>query len=96
MQQYGQHRAVHAAGDAADDLLVPDLGADVLDKLALEVADVEGGELLGVGKEVAEDGAAFVRMGYLRVELNAEHGLAPLQGDGHAFAVAGDDAAALG
>ena len=96
VQQHSQHGAVHTAGNTADHLLVAHLGADVLDEFALEITDVELGQVLGVGKEIPEDGAALVGVRHLRVELDAEHLLTPLQGNRHAVAVAGNHAAVVG
>ncbi len=96
VQQHGQHGAVHTAGNTADHLLVAHLGADVFDELALEVANVELSQVCGVGKEILQDGATLVGVGHLRVELDTEHLLAPLQGNRHALAVAGNHAAVIG
>ncbi len=96
VQEDGEYGAVHAAGDAADDLLVADAFLDFANHLVLEVADVKLLEVLRGGEEVAQDGVAFVRVGDFRVELDAEAGVAPLQGDGYAALVAGNDAAVCG
>ncbi len=92
VQEDGEDGAVHSAGDAADDLLVADAFLDFANHLVFEVADVELLEVFRSGKEIAQDGVAFMRVGDFRVELDAEAGLAPLQGDGNAALVASDDA----
>ena len=95
MQQDGQHGAVHAAGDAADHLLVAHAFPDFPDELPFEVADIEFLEVGGAGEEVAQDGAPFMGMGHFRMELDAESCFSPLEGDGDAFCVAGDHLAAF-
>ena len=91
-EQHGEHGAVHAAGDAADDFAIADFGFDALDHLRFELLDVELGELgTAFGEEVLQDGGAFVGMRDLRVKLDAPAAVGPFQSDGDGVFVRGDD-----
>jgi hypothetical protein len=91
-EQHGEHGAVHAAGDAADDFAAADFGFDALDHLGLELLDVELGECgTAFGEEVLQDGGAFVGMRDLRVKLDAPAAVGPFQSDGDGVFIGGDD-----
>ena len=96
-EQNSEHGAVHAAGDAADDLAVADLGLDALEHLRLERVDVELGELRAAFREeVPQDGGSFVRMRDLRVKLDAPAAIRPLQSHRDGVFIRGDDFRRIG
>ena len=91
VKEDGEHGAVHAAGDAADDLFVADFLADAVDDLALEIIDPERQQVAGVEQEIMEDAQPLVAVGDFRVELDAEEFVVPLQRDRRSVLVFGDD-----
>lgn len=91
-EQHGEHGAVHAAGDAADDFAAADFGFDALDHLRFEFLDVELRELgTAFGEEVLQDGGAFVGMRDLGVELNTPAAIGPFQRHRNGVFIGGDD-----
>lgn len=91
VEEDGEDGGIDAAGDAADDLFLSDFLADVVDDFAFKVLDVEGFEVFGLSEEVAEDLGALVAVCDFGVELDAPEVFAPLEGDGGAVLVFGDD-----
>ena len=96
VQQHGEHGAVHAARNPADNLLVADLFADAVDDLAFQVVDAERQQVFRLEQEIVQDPQSFVAVGDFRVELDAEEAVVPLEGDRRAVLVGGDHPGALG
>ena len=79
VQQNRKHCAINTTGDAANDLFVANLFANAVDDLALEVIDPERQQILGVEQEIVKDPQSLVTVGHLRVKLDAEKPVVPLQ-----------------
>ena len=79
VQKNRKHRAINATGDTTHDLLVADLFTNTLDDLALEVINPERQQTLCVEQEIVKDPQTLVTVGHLRVKLDAEKPVVPLQ-----------------